>query len=250
MKKIMVIIFTLAVVANLLAINDMGKGGSFDGSAMASSGVFDMIDDSTLPVELSSFTAVQTSNFARINWITQSETDLLGYNVYREETGNVSEGLRVNSSIITAMNQSITTSYSFTDEEVEMDHTYFYWLESIELDGTTDFHGPVSVTLQGGGGEDDPPEIPMATALSQNYPNPFNPTTTIRFSVKEDEVATLEIFNLKGQKVQSYSEFTSGSHSVTWNGKDGNGDPIASGVYFYKLKTDSFLDIKKMLLMK
>jgi len=90
--------------------------------------------------------------------------------------------------------------------------------------------------------------------LHQNYPNPFNPETTISFSVAHAHSSVeLVIYNIKGQKVKSFNsaqEDSSGKYSITWNGKDENNEPVSSGIYFYKLKTDNFEKTRKMILMK
>jgi len=95
--------------------------------------------------------------------------------------------------------------------------------------------------------------IPLVTRLNQNYPNPFNPTTTISFSTTEStENTELVIYNIKGQKVKQLvsDQLSAGQHSVVWNGKDDNGKSVSSGIYFYKLKTDSVKKTKKMVLVK
>ena len=90
-----------------------------------------------------------------------------------------------------------------------------------------------------------------------NYPNPFNPETTISFSVTQNsDFVTLEIFNIKGQKVKqlvSYSanQFSVGQHSVVWDGTDQNNKPVSSGIYMYQLKVDGkAIASKKCLLLK
>jgi WD40 repeat protein len=85
-----------------------------------------------------------------------------------------------------------------------------------------------------------------------NHPNPFNPETTIEYSIKEDSNVQIEIYNIKGQKVQTLvNEIReAGYHSVIWNGKDSSGRPVASGIYFYKMKTDNYQKIRKMVLLK
>ena len=90
------------------------------------------------------------------------------------------------------------------------------------------------------------------TILFENYPNPFNPTTTINYSLKENSRVSLNIYNIKGQKVKQIvnSQLSVGQHSVIWNGKDDNGKSISSGIYFYKLKTANFEKTKKMILLK
>ncbi|MCD4819473.1 MAG: leucine-rich repeat domain-containing protein [Candidatus Cloacimonetes bacterium] len=93
-------------------------------------------------------------------------------------------------------------------------------------------------------------EIPQETILQSAYPNPFNPTTTIKFSVKENETAILEIFNLKGQLVKSYPVFSAGNHLAEWNGKDNSGNKVSSGIYLYKLQSESTEQVHKMLMLK
>ncbi|MCK4653897.1 MAG: DUF1565 domain-containing protein [Candidatus Cloacimonetes bacterium] len=94
--------------------------------------------------------------------------------------------------------------------------------------------------------------IPLITKLNQNYPNPFNPTTTINYSLKENSKVSLNIYNIKGQKVKQLvsDQLPAGQHSVIWNGKDKNGKTVSSGIYFYKLKTRNYEKTRKMILMK
>jgi hypothetical protein len=84
------------------------------------------------------------------------------------------------------------------------------------------------------------------------YPNPFNPQTTISFSLQSDSHITLEIFNIRGQKVKTLvNDFRrEGNHKVTWDGLDNNKKPVSSGIYFYKIAADNFSATKKMVLMK
>ena len=96
---------------------------------------------------------------------------------------------------------------------------------------------------------------PVKTQLYANYPNPFNPTTQIAFSVSNDRTETdvaIDIYNIKGQYICNLidSKLTGGDHTVTWKGKDATGQSVGSGIYFYRMKTDDYQSIKKMILMK
>ncbi len=93
---------------------------------------------------------------------------------------------------------------------------------------------------------------PPVISLEQNYPNPFNPSTTIDYSVIQASAVTLEIFNVKGEKIRTLvnDHQTIGDYSVTWNGLDNNEKSVPSGVYFYKINTDSYSSARKMLLIK
>jgi len=90
-----------------------------------------------------------------------------------------------------------------------------------------------------------------STTLLGNYPNPFNPTTTIYFklNIEDTDNAELVIYNLKGQKIQQYS-LNNNQSSITWNGIDQSGKHVTSGVYFYKLISNTETQTKKMLLLK
>ncbi len=98
----------------------------------------------------------------------------------------------------------------------------------------------------------DIPEVQYETTLQGNYPNPFNPSTTIRFSLKNDSKVELSVYNVKGQKVRSLTQsmLEKGNHNIVWNGKDQNGQSCSSGVYFYKLKIDNKVLTRKMLMVK
>lgn len=202
----------------------------------------------TLPVELSSFTALTTSeNYAQINWETASESNLLGYNIYRNENEDSQSAQRVNPKIITANNTATGASYSYLDQEVENQTTYYYWLESLELSNENTLYGPVTVKFES---QDNNNVLPTVTTLSSAYPNPFNPQTTIKFSVKANDSAQLIIYNLKGQIIKSYPKFLPGQHVIVWNAKDNNNHDVSSGVYLYKLISSSYSKTNKMILMK
>jgi hypothetical protein len=93
---------------------------------------------------------------------------------------------------------------------------------------------------------------PHKTALYGAFPNPFNPMTTISFDMSRDEHVTIEIFNIKGQKVSTLVNdvLGAGRHSVVWYGVDDYGRNVGSGVYLYRMTTESYNSIQKMILMK
>ena len=95
--------------------------------------------------------------------------------------------------------------------------------------------------------------IPTQFALHQNYPNPFNPSTQISFDVPEgSELVRLNIYNILGKKVSTLlnNVMSPGKHKIEWNAKDNEGNPVASGIYFYELSSPSFTARKKMLLIR
>ena len=102
---------------------------------------------------------------------------------------------------------------------------------------------------------DNKSSITTVTGItSSNFPNPFNPETTIKFSLPFVTNVSLEVFNIRGQKVKTVldgsREFGIGSHSVVWDGTDSAGRTVGSGVYFYRISAGEMSTTKKMLLMK
>jgi len=90
-------------------------------------------------------------------------------------------------------------------------------------------------------------DIPNSYLLSQNYPNPFNPSTIINYDLPIKNDVQLSIFNLLGQKVVTLvsERQEAGYHAVKWDA-----GWMASGIYYYKIEAGSFIDIKRMLLLK
>ena len=201
-------------------------------------------DDSALPVTLSSFTAAYINESPIINWVTQTETDNVGWNIYRSLSNDIEQSFTLNSETILGNGTTTQPSfYSYTDEfDVYEGFTYWYWIESISGSGETEIFGPAILTIPTEG--NDIPEIPLVTELRQNFPNPFNPSTLISFDIKEDEKGVLSIFNIKGQLIVT-EEFEEGRHQYPWDARD-----QASGVYLYQLKTNNYTKIMKMLLVK
>jgi len=87
--------------------------------------------------------------------------------------------------------------------------------------------------------------------MKNAYPNPFkaNSSTNIEVSLKAGDTGTLSIYNVQGQLVKIVS-LTEGTHMVNWNGRDTRGNACGSGIYFYKLSTQSMNQTKKMVIVK
>lgn len=97
------------------------------------------------------------------------------------------------------------------------------------------------------------PGVPGSFALSQNYPNPFNPETTIKYQLAESADVTLKVYNLLGQEVVSLVNDVqvAGNYTVSWDGKNSFGRPVASGIYIFRLEAgDKFHLSKRMMLLK
>ncbi len=208
--------------------------------------------DQTLPVCLSSFSVVPLSySKLSINWVTQSETNVFGYHVYRHTENNLTDANRVSDCMIAAYNTSTEQSYAWEDKQIQALTTYYYWLQSADLDGCIEFHGPVCITTA-----DDnmitPPVIPLITCIRHAYPNPFNPNTHIAFELEKADDIKLEIYNLKGQKVNTLLDcyYQAGRHSIAWNGCDHYGKACQTGVYFCRLLTSENAFMYKLMILK
>jgi hypothetical protein len=94
--------------------------------------------------------------------------------------------------------------------------------------------------------------MPEVTSLGNNYPNPFNPETNIEFSLAEAGPVTLDIYNIKGQKIKTLAngDYDKGTHVLYWNGRDESGAAAASGIYFYMMQSGRYTLTRKMILMK
>jgi hypothetical protein len=103
-------------------------------------------------------------------------------------------------------------------------------------------------------GVDEPDEeLDGRTAhLLPARPNPFNPVTTIGYSLKEEGAAELAVFDLAGRRVRTLvrGNVPAGEHEVVWDGRDGGGNPVGSGVYFYTLRVGDALETRRMVLVK
>jgi len=95
-------------------------------------------------------------------------------------------------------------------------------------------------------------QLPTTYFLGQNYPNPFNPETAIRFQLPQATHVVLKIYNLLGEEIRTLmdADCEAGRHSLHWDGKDNQGQAIASGVYLYRLQAGSFMKTKKMNLLR
>jgi hypothetical protein len=205
-------------------------------------------EDPTLPVELSYFAATLTAeNFVNIAWTTQTETNMNGFNIYRNDgSDNLASAIQI--AYIPATNTSTTQNYEHLDnKDLENGHTYYYWLECVEISGHSTFNGPRSAYVDG----PTTPELPNCTTMHNAYPNPFRAGsgTTIAVEVKKGDSGTVTIYNILGQVVKTFS-LTEGTNNLNWNGRDSKGNLCGNGIYFYKLSTNSLNQTKKMVIVK
>ena len=190
--------------------------------------------DIPLPVELSSFTASLNQNTVNLKWVTKTEVNNSRFNVERR----INEGDWNTLGFVKGHGTTTESKeYSFIDKDLFAGGSKFqYRLKQIDNNGTFEYSDIVEVEVE-----------PTEFELSQNYPNPFNPNTTIRFSIPKETQLKINIYNMLGELVETLTEgnYEAGYHKVTFNAS-----PLPSGVYIYRIESNEFVQIKKMVLMK
>lgn len=207
--------------------------------------------DGTLPLTLSAFQAsIAYSGGVQLNWISATETGLLGYYLFRSETESLDNAALI-TELIPGSNTSTEQHYTYQDQEVLPSTQYYYWLQGVDLDGWVAYYGPISIVTDDSNGPGTP-EIPLNTALIDNVPNPFNPETAIRYSVDAAAFVELEVYNSRGQLVRSHraSHHNAGYYTWYFDGRDEGGRELSSGVYYYRMTSDGQRFQRRMLLLK
>gem|GEM_PF-4789948 len=206
--------------------------------------------EQTLPVELSSFQAsINSMNMVNLLWVTQSETNVSGFRVYRGSEEELSTATLLNT-FISATNTSQTQVYMFNDREIYTDGLYYYWLESLDIDGGSEYHGPISIMVNQI--VNGTPQIPVINGISRAYPNPFNPVLNVSCGIKTNGNTNIVVFNQRGQIVKNlYNGFkNAGNFTLKWDGTDTNGTKQPSGIYFIRMEVSGEKYIKKVVLSK
>ncbi len=198
-----------------------------------------------VPITLVSFTAqvLPHGHGVELEWVTASEINNYGFYVQRAPD-TLSAFQRVPNSFLPGHGTTIEPhTYSFTDTTVTPGR-WAYRLEQLDLDGTVHYSDAVLVNVLTAVRE---AEIPKAFALQQNYPNPFNPSTVIKYEVPHTEHVSLEVFNALGQRVAALvnEQQEAGYYEVRFRNEN-----LASGVYFYRFHAGSFVETRKLVLLR
>ncbi len=194
-------------------------------------------EDGALPVELKSFTATTIASKVRLNWNTATEINNYGFEIERAKTLTSSLLVWEKIGFVNGSgNSNSPKSYTFIDDNVSSEK-YSYRLKQIDNDGQFEYSSPVQIDLSS-----------LSTfSLHQNYPNPFNPSTTIQFSLPAALNVKIIIFNLLGQEIRTLVNETkeAGIHEIIFDAQNLN-----SGVYIYKIEAGSYIQTRKMTLIK
>lgn len=191
------------------------------------------IDVVPVPVELISFSATTDSKNVNLNWATATETNNSGFEIERryDKTDWLEIGFVPGHGTTTEKQ-----NYSYIDQNVNAG-IYSYRLKQVDFDGTFEYSNEILVNVTAS----------LEFTLDQNFPNPFNPNTLIKYSIPKSSQVSLKIFNTLGQEMESLvnEEKQAGTYEVNWNASN-----LQSGVYFYRIQAGSFIETKKMILLK
>jgi len=202
-------------------------------------------------VELSNFRAeLDYQNRIKLMWVTQSEVNLLGYYIYRNNEDDVTTAELI-SPIITASNTTSTQLYVFTDTSVNEAGSYYYWLQCIDYKGNEKFFGP-SICRYEFPGTNSGSEIPLREGIRTIFPNPFNPCTTINYEMESAGSMELTIYNIKGQKIlgKTFEHSEKGNYKFLWDGCDEKGKVCSSGIYNISMKCRGRNYLRKVAIIK
>lgn len=206
--------------------------------------------EQTLPIELSSFTAsISAWGSVQLTWVTQSETNVLGFKVLRSYSNDLST-TQIVSPLIPATNTSNMQLYVFQDTEPGLEGHLYYWLNHFELGGSESFHGPI--TIEYNNNYSGSPEIPLKTRFDALYPNPFNPSVNIAYQLAIPAEVIVNVYNYRGQLVKNFSigRKETGYHDLIWNGLDNNNLSCCSGLYLFEMIIGKDRFMKKAALLK
>jgi Secretion system C-terminal sorting domain len=191
-------------------------------------------DSTTVPVELVSFTASASANVVTLNWATATEINNHGFEIERSvdktdwKTIGFKEGKGTTSE---------PQNYSFTDNLSGFSNTKIYYrLKQIDYNGNYKNSNIVEIEI-----------APATFELTQNYPNPFNPSTTISYELPVSSFVTIKVFNVLGNEVSTLvnEQKPAGRYNIEFNASE-----FPSGVYFYKLQSNSISETRKMILLR
>ena len=189
---------------------------------------------SPLPVELVAFSGTLNNDNIELYWNTATEVNNYGFNIeraYNNDEWSTIGFVEGNG------NSNSPKEYYFYDSNVNQPGKYSYRLKQIDNDGAFEYSDTVTINVS----------TPNGYYLSQNYPNPFNPSTTINYTITNDEKVSLKVYDLLGREVASLVDGykPAGNYSVSFNANE-----LASGVYIYRLVAGGYVSVKRMSLIK
>ncbi len=190
-------------------------------------------DTTTIPVELLSFSSSVAGNAVTLDWSTATELNNQGFEVQRSTGSDKFADLGFIKGNGTTIEQK---NYTYSDKNLK-NGKYYYRLKQVDYNGNYKYSKVVEADLR----------ALNSYVLEQNYPNPFNPATSISYQLPVNSFVTLKVYDVLGNEIATLinEEKPAGAYKLDWNAAD-----QPSGVYFYQLKAGSYMDTKKMILLR
>lgn len=187
-----------------------------------------------LPVQLTSFTATAVNDEVLLCWQTATET--MNYGFMIERVIQSSSNWETVGFVKGHGNSNSPRDYAYSDKP-SGGNNFKYRLKQIDNDGNYEYTKEIEVTLT----------PPTEFWVKQNFPNPFNPSTSIEFSIPSDNNVQVKVFNILGMEITTLlnGHRKAGTHRIVFNAGD-----LADGVYFYKIISGKYSELKKMILLK
>ncbi len=204
--------------------------------------------DASLPVELSSFTAVPENGAVNLSWTTQNEIDNLGFMLERrlkeESDWETIASYKTHVELAGQGNKNSPTNYHFADSNVFSGNTYIYRLSDLDVNG--EIHSKQEIQVKA-----SDTVVPESTELSSAFPNPFNPFnpgTRVQYQLETDVKVTLSVVDITGRTVRTIvnENQPAGRYEIAWDGKDSYGNSTPSGVYLLVLKAGNLTKTHKV----
>ena len=198
-----------------------------------------------LPIQLASFSGTATAGAVTLAWSTFSEVNNYGF--YVERRAGTDSLYRTVSGLVPGAGTSLEVHhYSWTDTGVSAGR-YLYRLRQVDLDASETHSSEIAVTVPAVLAV-GPEPAPRVFELRQNYPNPFNPATTVKFSVAKQEYATVKVYDMLGEEVLTL--FNGTAEPGRYYRLSFDASALPSGLYFYRIVTESRMEVKKMMLLR
>jgi hypothetical protein len=188
-----------------------------------------------VPVFVTQFDAVSVGQRVELTWNVISDTDVRGFEIYRSIEGSQIRGLVNPDGLLSP------EARKYTDSDIRAGRSYEYTLRVVLADDSEMTSQMVTVRTNAN-----------EMVLHQNHPNPFNPSTLIEYTLDKNERVVLAVYDVKGRLVRILVKRRKGPgvYAAEWNGLDDRNRPLTSGVYFYRLRTESRVLTRKAILLK
>jgi hypothetical protein len=193
--------------------------------------------DTPMPVEMMTFSASVNKTSIILAWQTSSEINNKGFEVYRSGKNTNTDWTNVG--FVNGNGTKTTpTNYTYSDNKLSAGK-YYYRIKQVDFNGNFQYFNLNSFIEIAG---------PTKYELSQNYPNPFNPVTKINFSLSAGTTVSLKVYDIAGREVSTLINnkfLTADYYSLEFDASK-----LASGVYVYRIVTEKFTNVKKMVVLK